>query len=125
MLWLTEQLPSLGSAARSACDSALAAGELAVPTAVFYEVGRLLKRGRVEGPPNVRDWRIRLLAMGVREIPLTSEIAILAADLEELRGDPLDRVIVATALVEEAILLTADRPVLAWSGELRRQDARR
>jgi PIN domain nuclease of toxin-antitoxin system len=115
----------MGKAAYRACDAALATDELAVPTVVFYEVGRLAKRGHLTEFTTVHDWRVRLLAMGVREIPLTSEIAILAADLEELHGDPLDRVIVATALVEEAILLTADRPVLAWSGKLRRQDARR
>ena len=61
----------------------------------------------------------------MREKPLSAEIALLAAELNELHGDPFDRIIVATALVEEAILLTADRPLLAWPGEMRRQDARR
>jgi len=48
-----------------------------------------------------------------------------AVELEDLHGDPFDRVIVATALTEDAVLLTADRPLLAWSGRLHRQDARR
>ena len=125
ILWLTEQVPSLGKVARRACDLALAASELAVPSIVFYEAGRLLKRGRVSGPPTVWEWRIRLLSLGVREIPVSSEIAMRAADLDDLHGDPLDRIILATALVEEAVLLTADRPLLAWSGRVRRQDARR
>ena len=33
--------------------------------------------------------------------------------------------IVATALVQEAVLLTADQPILAWSGPVKRQDAQR
>jgi PIN domain nuclease of toxin-antitoxin system len=82
-------------------------------------------RGRVEGPPSVRDWRARILSLGVHEIPLSAEIAIRAADLESLRRDPCDRIIVATALVEDAILLTADQPILEWPGRLHRQDARR
>jgi len=79
----------------------------------------------VTGPSNVRDWRVRLLSLGVREIPLSAEIAMRASDLDDLHGDPLHRIIIATALVEDAILLTADRPILAWPGRLQRQDARR
>jgi PIN domain nuclease of toxin-antitoxin system len=82
-------------------------------------------RGRVEGPPSVRDWRARILSLGLREVPLSAEIAMRAADLENLRRDLCDRIIVATALVEDAVLLTADQPILEWLGSLRRQDARR
>ena len=82
-------------------------------------------RGRVEGPASVRDWRARILSLGAREVPLSAEIAMRAADLESLRRDPCDRIIVATALVEDAVLLTADRPILEWPGRLRRQDAQR
>jgi PIN domain nuclease of toxin-antitoxin system len=56
---------------------------------------------------------------------MSAEIAMRAADLENLRRDPCDRIIVATALVEDAVLLTADQPILDWPGSLRRQDARR
>jgi len=65
------------------------------------------------------------LSLGLREIGLSAEIALRAMELDDLHGDPLDRIIVATALAEDAVLLTADRPLLAWVGKLRRQDARR
>jgi PIN domain nuclease of toxin-antitoxin system len=48
-----------------------------------------------------------------------------AVELDDMHGDPFDRIIVATALAEDAVLLTADRPVLEWTGRVRRQDARR
>jgi PIN domain nuclease of toxin-antitoxin system len=48
-----------------------------------------------------------------------------AVELEDMHSDPIDRIIVATALAHDAVLLTADRPILEWSGQLRRQDARR
>jgi PIN domain nuclease of toxin-antitoxin system len=122
---MTEQVPKLGRAARRRCDAALAAGELAIPTVVIFEIGWGLKRGRIEGPADIRAWRNRILSLGVREIGLSAEIAITAVELEDLHGDPIDRIIVATALAEEAVLLTADRPLLAWSGRMHRQDARR
>ena len=50
---------------------------------------------------------------------------MLAANLDDLRGDPIDRIIVATAIAEDAVLLTADRALLEWTGALHRQDAHR
>ena len=125
ILWLTEQVPKLGRAARRSCDAALAAAELAIPTIVVFELGWAMSRGRIEGPANLRDWRNRIQSMGVREIGLSAEIAMGAVELEGMHGDPIDRIIVATALAHDAVLLTADRPILEWSGRLRRQDARR
>ena len=125
ILWMTEQDPKLGRVARRSCDEVLAANDVIVPTVVFYEIGRALKRGRVEGPSNVFAWRRQILMLGVREIGLSAEIAMQASDFDNLHGDPADRIIIATALVEDAVLLTADRPILDWSGRVRRQDARR
>jgi len=122
---MTEDVPRLGRAARRSCDAALAAGELAIPTVAIFEIGWALKRGRIEGPANVRVWRNRILSLGIREIDLSAEIVMGAVELEDLQGDPVDRIIVATALAEDAVLLTADRPLLAWRGRLHRQDARR
>lgn len=84
-----------------------------------------LKRGRIGGPANLRDWRHRILSLGAREIGLSAEIPMGAVELEGMHSDPIDRIIVATALAEDATLLTADRPILEWSGRLHRQDARR
>ena len=125
VLWLVRDRPSLGKAARRACDAALAADEIAVPTIAYYEIGRLLIRRRVADASSVRELRARILSLGVREVELTAEIAVRASGLDTLPGDPFDRFIVATALVQQAALLTADEPILSWSGPLRRQDARR
>jgi PIN domain nuclease of toxin-antitoxin system len=85
----------------------------------------LIKRGRIRSELSVREWRARILSLGVREVPLSAEIAIRTSDLENLPGDPFDRLIVGTALVEQATLLTADERILDWPGQLERQDAQR
>jgi len=45
--------------------------------------------------------------------------------LHDLHGDPVGRIVVAMARAEEAISPTAGRPLPAWSGNMRRPDARR
>jgi PIN domain nuclease of toxin-antitoxin system len=125
IVWLTEDRPSLGKTARRQCNAALAAHEIAISTVVFYELGLLLQRQRIGGPPDLGQWRRRMLDLGLREIPVSAEIAMRAAGLGNLTGDPVDRLIVATALVGDAVLLTADDSLLAWPGGVHRQDAQR
>ena len=50
-------------------------------------------------------------------ISVTPALCIRAGFLEDLHGDPADRIIVATAL-DGHQLMTADRKILNWSGPL-------
>ena len=63
--------------------------------------------------------------MGVAEVPVGGEIAVVGGELPNLHGDPADRLIIATAIVQGAELLTADERILDWQSPLRRIDARR
>jgi PIN domain nuclease of toxin-antitoxin system len=75
--------------------------------------------------PTVAQWRGERLDAGLEEIPVDRAIAVRAAGLGGLPGDPVDRLIVATALERGAALLTADERLLGWNHSLERQDARR
>ena len=68
-------------------------------------------------------WRLDLLEQGLVEIPISGRVAARAGLLPYIHGDPADRLIVATAL-EGHDLVTADRQILDWPGELSRLDAR-
>lgn len=57
--------------------------------------------------------RNELFECGLTEIPVTGEIGILANQLS-LHPDPADRLIVATALRHDCILITADGKILDW-----------
>jgi PIN domain nuclease of toxin-antitoxin system len=123
LLWLDSGDRRLGSKARRATERALAAGDLAVSAITFWEVAMLILRRRISlaAPPTA--WRSELLASGLVEIGVSGEIGIMAASLDDLPGDPADRLIAATAALNQATLLTADRDLLGWSGHLARQDA--
>ncbi|MGD9881360.1 MAG: type II toxin-antitoxin system VapC family toxin [Reyranella sp.] len=125
IVWLTEDFPELGNRTKRSCDAALASSEIAVSTIVFFALGQLARRRCIAGPESVSAWRARLITLDVQEIPVSADIALRAAQLGELHGDPIDRIIVATAIVEGALLSTADRRILDWPGSMQRQDARR
>ena len=77
----------------------------------------LEQRGRVALPMNVRTWVDQALSKpGITVAPLTPEIMIESVHLPgELHGDPADRMLVATARVQGATLLTKDEQLLRYS----------
>ena len=83
----------------------------------------LAAKQRLRAIESVSDERAKWLTEGLRELPLTGDIAILAGELEGLHGDPVDRVIAATAIAHGAVLVTADANLLRWKHRLKRQNA--
>ena len=73
----------------------------------------LVQKGRLSIAPELPEWRRQLLENGLIEIPISGEIALSAGNLENFHGDPADRIITATALIQDAQLMTADRRILA------------
>jgi PIN domain nuclease of toxin-antitoxin system len=125
LVWEVSGDRKLGRKARAAIDRFWETGEIAVPAVAFWEVGLLQARGRVRLPTPVNEWRDAVLAAGAIELPLNGAAAVHALDLSGLHEDPIDRFIVATALVHGATLMTADERLLGWRHSLERQDARK
>lgn len=124
LIWLDQNNTTLGPEARKCADRALQQNSLAVSAITFWEVTMLIAKGRIGMALPPATWRRDLLGLGLLEIPVDGEIGIAVAQLD-LHGDPADRIIVATALMKEAILMTADQPLLQWNNALQRCDARR
>ena len=71
----------------------------------------MMRPMQTDAPAAVRR---KILGQGIREIAIDGGIGIGAADLTGFNGDPADRIIVATALANDATLITADRPIRRW-----------
>ena len=125
LVWAASDDRKLGRKARALIDRFWAMGKVAVPAIAFWEVGLLQARRRLSLPSPVREWRDALLAAGAIELPLDGTVAVRALDLAGLHDDPADRFIVATALVHEAALMTADERLLDWRHAMERHDARK
>ena len=121
-IWFTTD-SGLGKRSQAIADEALAADRLAISAVSFWEISMLVAKRRLRSVDSAIELREEVLNSGINEIPLTGDIAILAGNLEGLRGDPADRFIVATAIAYEATLVTADARLLEWRNKLRRQNA--
>ena len=124
LVWLVEGDPSLGQQARRSAQASLQADRLSVSAISFWEIAMLVRSGRLGLAMAVAEWHRRTLDLGIIEAPVTGQIGILAGELDGSPGDPADRIITATALLQGHTLLTADQRILGWSGAVLRLDAR-
>jgi PIN domain nuclease of toxin-antitoxin system len=122
-IWFTTDDLALGKESRLIADEALREERLFVSAISFWEIAMLIAKRRLRASSPANEQRVKILASGVREAPLTGDIALLAVDLGDLPGDPADRFIVATAIAHDATLVTADATLLRWRHRLRRQNA--
>ncbi len=94
------------------------------PAITFRETAMLKRRGSICLAMPVAAWRRAVLDLGIAEIAVSGDIAIAAVSLDGLHGDPVDRMICATAILRQAVLLSADERIIGWPGTLSRHDAR-
>ena len=71
---------------------------------------------------DVQPWALRtgLLANRYKELAITGDHAIAVARLPALPKDPFDRILVAQAVVEDLLLVTADAVLARYPGPVRR-----
>lgn len=103
--------------------AALAEDRLTVSAISFWEIALLVAKDRVKTLRSAAEIRDQALKTRVIEIPLTGDIALRAVALGNLPGDPGDRFIMATAIIHNAVLMTADAQLLAWKHTVKRQHA--
>ena len=123
LVWLDKGSRQLGKETRIELDKSLQKNALAVSAITFWELAMLVNKGRIELPP-IRRWRSELLNMGLIEIPIDGACGIHANELVDFHPDPADRLIVATAIENDATLATADERILNWSEGMSRLDGR-
>lgn len=124
LIWMDQADTRMGQSARALADGAIEASELAVSVISFWEIALLVAKRRLRVHSAVDRWRHELLERGIVELPLAGGTCLAAAQLQNFHPDPADRFIVATTRALGATLVTADQRILAWTGSLKRHDAR-
>jgi PIN domain nuclease of toxin-antitoxin system len=116
-IWLQFGTPNrLTQAERLAVDQAGALGTLLISAMSIWEVAMLASKGKLELHAPVNAWIRNALAMpGLSLAPLSPEIAVESCNLPPpFHGDPADRIIVATARIMGAKLLTHDEKIVKY-----------
>jgi PIN domain nuclease of toxin-antitoxin system len=117
LIWLMEGTTRLSRRARQLAETAAKDGMLRVSTISLWEIATLESKGRISFDRDCQTWINEMLASpGLHPVPLTPEIAVQSTRLPGmLHGDPADRILIATARVLGATLLTADAKILAYA----------
>lgn len=112
VLWLASGDPRMSRPAQAAVDDARHhGGGLAISDVSLMEIAQLSHRRRIEFPVGLESF-LSEVAHRFKVFPVTVNIAMQAFDLPaNYPNDPVDRVLGATALVEDIPLVTADREI--------------
>ncbi|MDI6028080.1 type II toxin-antitoxin system VapC family toxin [Corticibacterium sp. UT-5YL-CI-8] len=100
-------------------------GRLYLSPISAWEIGVGVSKGRINLPLAPLDFVERFIdRMQAKLSPLTPSIMISSSNLPgTIHRDPMDRLLIATARALDMVLVTSDRPILAYSksGHLRTQ----
>lgn len=124
LIWFLNSNPRLGRESNLLIRRATDFGIAAFSAISVWEVALLLSKNRLTLNVTALQWRESLLAAGFVEIPVDGAIAARSVALPDFHDDPADRIIIATAQ-EGHQLITDDRRILDWPGQLNRFPARR
>lgn len=84
-------------------------GSLFVSAISAFEIAIKHRQHKIELPMPAMDWFTEIVEYhGIRELPVTSSIAILSVQLPPLHNDPCDRIIIATAEMNALGVITCD-----------------
>lgn len=86
------------------------ADALAVSPVSFLEIGIKAKRKGFHIPGTLSKWSDKICEeYSLAVIPISKRIAVEAAALPDIHSDPFDRIIIATAIIGEMDIITADK----------------
>lgn len=103
--WVNRTPDKLG---QQQIDAIETAESLAVSSMTCWEMAWLVKHERIVLQLSVSDWLDQVEANGVAIIPVSRPIAERAVLLPEHHKDPVDRIIIATAVEHQAQLISVD-----------------
>ena len=118
VLWSVFKTKSLSSDARMLLEDP--SNQLIFSTVNLWEITIKRAQGRPDFQVDPRPLREALLLGGYQELPISSEHAMSVGQLPRIHRDPFDRLLIAQAMVEGCLLLTADRKVSRYPGLIRK-----
>jgi PIN domain nuclease of toxin-antitoxin system len=122
MLFLANE-SRIDAEALSEISEAAYDGRLYLSPISAWEIGMGVSKGRISLPLAPLDFIDKFIAqMQLKLSPLSPSIMISSSSLPgNVHRDPMDRILIATARALDLVLVTSDKPILAYAkfGHLR------
>jgi PIN domain nuclease of toxin-antitoxin system len=114
-VWWMSDPGKLSAKAKRTIQSAASSNSLVMSAASILEIATLVRRGRLQLIAELGEWLEDVQSLPELRIEsITAEIAARAGSFDaEVQGDPVDRLIIATALLLDEPLVTADDRIQA------------
>ena len=116
-LWFVQGSDNLSPAMQNGLRHAALAARLRIAAISIWEIALLVSRERIKLGKSTLPWINEALAMSRTLLePLSPAIAAEACELPGgFRSDLADQIIVATARITDAVLVTRDRRILSYA----------
>jgi PIN domain nuclease of toxin-antitoxin system len=115
-VWWVSDPGELSAKSRRLIEQARVEGTIHISSISIWEVALLVGKDRLRLRMDVRDWIAKSEALPfLNFVPVDNMIALKSAYLPgPLHNDPADRIIIATAVIKEAILVTKDEKIINY-----------
>lgn len=112
LLWLAHDQKKISSEALALIDESPV---VYVSSVSAFEIGLKHKTGKLDLPVSPKSWFQKIIKHHhVEVIDLDWDICIKATELPDIHKDPCDRFIIATALIKQLPVITADKRFEAY-----------
>ena len=115
LIWLAEGSDCLSKEARRRIDDAFV---VYVSPISLWEIARKVAKGKLKLPLDPAEWFDRVKEQhNLTVLPFTESVAFKAATLPEIHKDPADRFIIASAIENNLVIVTADHVIPQYDVE--------
>lgn len=116
LVWWRDSTTKLSSNAQAAIAKEAKSGTIVISAFSFWEIALLVEHHRLTLPSDLHTWLAEVEATThMCFIPVDNRIAIASVELPAgLHKDPADRILVATAMLLDIPIVTADKKMQAY-----------
>jgi PIN domain nuclease of toxin-antitoxin system len=118
VLWVVIDSPRLKAPARAVLNDS--GNQFLFSVCSIWEIAIKTALRRQDFQYDPRQIRHQFLANGYEELPILGHHVVAVDWLSPIHKDPFDRILIAQAMVEGIILLTADPVIAQYPGPIKR-----
>lgn len=118
LIWIADDSPKLPTAVRDLVVAGNRAASLCFSVASLWEIVSKNALGRPDFDVDPHSLRAGLLERGYDELPIEARDVMALAELPPMHSDPFDRILLAQSTTSKLTLVTCDRQLAQYPGNV-------